>query len=337
MTDCVPIRTAVAGFGKWGPKLARNVAAIPGSTLAAVCDVSPGRLLQAGETHRGAVLTADFRSILDDPTVDAVIVATPAGTHFELAQCALQAGKHVLVEKPAAASSAEVRTLIATSERRGAVFAVDHTYLFSPAVRAVADLLEQGVLGSLVRLESWRHNDGVVIPGVPVHWDLACHDLSILSLLLPDADVDIAARRTSPDSPVNPTAISLRLHYPGLCLADIHVNWTAGQKQRRLVIEGTKGVLVYDDLEPEGKVQIRYAGARDPFVPALASTEPLRASVEDFLDCIRTGRRPASDGAAGLHVVRLLEAADESLRRGGQRVACLPARQTPDLGVPCPA
>ncbi len=163
----------------------------------------------------------------------------------------------------------------------------------------MASLLAEGALGRLRRVESRRYNNGVVLSDTRVHWDLACHDLSILNCLLPDRALDIAACRASHELCGEPSAVSLRLSYPGPCPAYIHVNWIAGEKRRRFVVEGSEGVLVFDDLEPERKMQVRYTGAHDAFVPAIASTKPLRSPVEDFLDCICTGREPKSGGSLG--------------------------------------
>jgi len=318
--DAPRIRAAVIGYGEWGPKVARNAALVAGCRLAAVCDLSRERLDAAGRSHPEAARTRNWRALLDDPRIEAVMIATPADTHFEIALAALRAGKHVLIEKPLARTSEEARALLEESVRRRRVLMVDHTYVFSPAVGALRGLLANGVAGQLRHIESWRLNPGHARADAGVHWDLASHDLSILDYLLADEPVAVAAKRVSgAGRPLH--ALDLRLAYTGSLAAEIHVSWVAPSKCRRIVIAGSAGTIVYDDLERTGKLRIHGARDQGDAVSVHDTTEPLFNVVGHFVDCIASGRRPQSDGGMGARVVRLLELADESLHRDGAPIA----------------
>ncbi len=329
------IRVAVVGYGYWGPNLTRNFSKAPGCELTAVCDLSVKRLVQARRAHPGAHLTTDWPRLLADPGVDAVAIATPAATHFDLALGALRAGKHVLVEKPLARTADEALALIEESERRNLVLMVDHTFVFSPSIRAIHELLTSGALGEPCYYDSVRLNLGRVRSDVNVLWDLAAHDLSILDHLLagPPAGVLATGVARAPGGPEHMAYLTLL--FPGAFIAHVHASWLSPVKTRRILIGGSRASVVYDDLEPVDKVKVyehhlvNGSGRSDAVphrlgemsAPRLGTREPLRAAVEHFVECIDTARRPITDGAAGLRVVRLLEAASRSLEAGAQVVA----------------
>jgi predicted dehydrogenase len=328
------IRVAVVGYGYWGPNLARIISKAPGCKLAAVCDLLVRRLVQARRLHPGVHLTTDWPRLLADPRIDAVAVATPAATHFNRALAAMRAGKHVLVEKPLARTADEAQSLIEESERRSLVLMVDHTFVFSPSIQAIRELLTTGALGKPCYYDSVRLSLGRVRSDVNVLWDLAAHDLSIVDHLLSASPAGVLATGVAL-APGEPEHMAyLTLLFPGAFMAHVHASWLSPVKTRRMVIGGSRGSVVYDDLEPIDKVKVyehqvaNGSGARDAvphrlgemWLPRLATREPLRAAVEHFADCIAGGRRPISDGAAGLRVVRLLEATTRSLEGGAQVV-----------------
>jgi predicted dehydrogenase len=330
------IRIAVVGYGYWGPNLSRNIAAARECELAAVCDPSVRRLLLARRDHPATHLTTDWQSLLSDPRIDAVAIATPAATHFNLALAALGAGKHVLVEKPLARTSEQALALVDESERRGLVLMVDHPFVFSPAIRAIHELLATGILGELCYYDSVRINLGLVRRDVNVLWDLAVHDLSILDYLLPTPPVGVLATGVAsvPGEPEHVAHLTLR--FPSAFIAHVHASWLAPVKTRRLLIGGSQGSVGYDDLAPIEKVKIYRHPLEhgsdtgevvqrrlvEVWSPRLEVREPLRGAVEHFVQCIADGRRPITDGTSGLRVVRLLEAASRALETG-ERVVVL--------------
>lgn len=330
----------VLGCGYWGPNLIRNFNQAPASRTAAVCDLSQARLDFIAHQYPGLHTTRDHRELLADPSVDAIALATPVETHFALGREALLAGKHLLVEKPLARSSRECQELIDLAERQKRVLMVDHTYIYSSAVRKIKELVDRSDLGELYYIDSVRINLGLFQEHVNVIWDLAPHDLSILQYLLgrmPESVSAIAATHT--DHSQEHIAY-LTLHYPDKLIAHIHVNWLAPVKIRRMLFGGSRKMVVYDDVEPSEKVKVYDRGVTvsqspedvhktliqyrtgDISVPKLDGTEALRFECEHFIDCIRRQGRPTSDGASGLAVVRVLEAAEASARRQGAPVSC---------------
>ncbi|MFO1057229.1 MAG: Gfo/Idh/MocA family oxidoreductase [Dongiaceae bacterium] len=313
------INVGLIGYGHWGPKLARCLAAADDVALTSICDLSADRLALAAAAHPRARLAADWRELVADPRTDAVAVATPAASHAEIALAALRQGKHVLVEKPMARSVAEARALVEESRRRERVLLVDHTFLFSPAVAAIRDLLAAGTLGEPSLVDAVRLGPGIVRGDVNVVWDLAVHDLSILQHVLPRAPRAVQARGLTPGGGLAQIA-HLALHYEGPLLAQIRVSWRAPVKTRRMTIRGTRAVLAYDDLDPRAKIQVAEGAGRPPWSPPLAEVEPLAAVVAHFADCIASGRTPLSGGEAGLAIVGLAEAACQSLSLDGRPV-----------------
>jgi predicted dehydrogenase len=317
------IRIGVIGWGYWGPNLGRNVSASAGCRLAGVADQDAGRLALAGRAHPDVELARAGETLLADPGIDAIVIATPVRTHFALARAALRAGKHVLIEKPLTQSSEEALILIEESERRGLVLMVDHTFVYSPPVRAIHALLSADGLGRLLYYDSVRVNLGLVRNDVNVLWDVAAHDLALLDHLLPSGPATIHAAGIGP-APGSPEHLAyLTLSYPDGFHAHVHASWMSPVKIRRILMGGSRRMLLYDDLAPADRVTLYdcdagHPASRGTAFGELGRTEPLRAVVEHFVDCIEGASRPITDGVAGLRVVRQLEAADQSLEEGGR-------------------
>ncbi len=336
------MKIAVVGYGYWGPNLARNIASLDGVSLGTVCDTSAPLLAKAQKDHPLASVTGSIDDVLADGSIDAVCIATPARTHGELSLRALKAGKHVLVEKPMATSSAECETMAREAKQRGLVLMVDHTFVYSGAVRKLVECAsgdgERG-LGNLYYFDSVRINMGIVQSDVNVLWDLAVHDLSILFQLDHHAPVSVSASGTSHIQRGLVDTAYLTLHYDSAFLAHVHVSWLAPVKIRRTTIAGDRKMAIYDDTEATEKLKVydsrlnRIAAGKkdlkeflveyrigDITVPKLDSSEPLSLLVTEFRDAIRENRTPLVGAEEGARIVRILEAADRSLKRDGERV-----------------
>jgi predicted dehydrogenase len=283
-----------------------------------VSDPSSARLEAARQLHPWIQVSNSIASLLADPEIDALAVATPADTHAQVALAALRAGKHVLVEKPLTTSSDDALALVEESERRHLVLMVDHTHLFSPSIGAVAQLLAQGTIGTLRRYTAVRTNTDSVRTDVNAIWDLAVHDLSILGSLVPAPPETVRLSGVRREGGGLESAGLLELRFPGALEARIKVDWIAAAKSRRVAFEGDRGTIVYDDLEASNKVRIYGPGGS--WSPLLEPAEPLGAVVNHFLTCIASGQRPLTDGLSALRIVRLLEAAMLSMREGGRVV-----------------
>ncbi|QSJ15264.1 Gfo/Idh/MocA family oxidoreductase [Nostoc sp. UHCC 0702] len=332
------INIGVIGYGYWGPNLVRNFAEIPNAQVTKVSDFKPELLAKAQVRYPSIQVTTDCRDIFTDPKIDAVVIATPVSTHFDLALAALQAGKHVLVEKPMTASSEQAKRLIEEAEKRNLVLMVDHTFVYTGAVRKMHELITSNQLGDIYYYDSVRVNLGLFQHDVNVIWDLAVHDLSIMNYLLPSQPYAVSATGIShvPGEPEN--IAYLTLFFESNLIAHIHVNWLAPVKVRRTLIGGSQRMIVYDDLEPSEKVKIYDKGITvngnsesvyqmligyrtgDMWSPQLDMTEALRTEGLHFIRCIEQGSRPITDGEAGLRIVRILEAATQSIKQRGQLV-----------------
>jgi predicted dehydrogenase len=333
-----PLRVGVIGYGYWGPNLVRNFAEHPGSEVVGIADMRLDRLAPVARRYPGVITTTNHRDLLNDPTIDAIAISTPISTHFDLALAALQAGKHVLVEKAMTATSEQALRLIEEAERRDRVLMVDHTFVYTGAVQKIKELVDAGRIGRLYYWDSVRVNLGLFQHDVNVLWDLAVHDLSIMDTILGQRPTAVAATGVSnvPGRPINTGYLTC--FFEGNLLAHFHVNWLAPVKIRRTLIGGDAQMIVYDDLEPSEKVKIYDRGITvdapseavyellvgyrvgDMWAPQVSLTEALRVETQHFVDCVRTGQRPLTDGRAGLRVVRILEAATTSLGRGGHPV-----------------
>ena len=332
------------GYGYWGPNLVRNFSEAAGSRVVAVSDLREERLDRVRERYPAVRTIGDYRELLADAAVDAVVVATPVATHYRLAMAAIEAGKHVLVEKPLALGSVEAAALIEAARRRGVVLMVDHTFVYTGAVQKIKELVDGRRLGRLLYYDSVRVNLGLFQHDVDVLWDLAVHDLSIMDFVLdrPPRAVAAAGVAHVPGQPVN-TAY-LTCYFDDDLIAHFHVNWLAPVKIRRTLLGGDRQMIVYDDLEPSEKVKVYDKGitvangngrgggnerayellvgyrAGDMYAPRLSLTEALHVEAAHFVDCVRTGREPVTGGEAGLRVVRVLEAATQSLAERGRVV-----------------
>jgi predicted dehydrogenase len=332
------IGIGVIGYGYWGPNMVRNFGVTDGARVAAVCDLSPKRRAQV-EAHYPAVKTfADPRDMLTDSSIDAVVIATPVSSHFELAMLALQAGKHVLVEKPMTTTSEQAERLIAEAEKRRLILMVDHTFVYTTVVRKIKELIEQGSLGQLYYYDSVRVNLGLFQHDVNVLWDLAVHDLSIMDFVLGRPPKMIAATGVA-SVPGQPESLAyLTCFFEDNLIAHFHVNWLAPVKIRRTMIGGSHKMIEWDDMQlseklriydkgitvnsgPEGLYQLKVGyRAGDMWAPHLNNVEALQVEARHFIECIGSGRRPTTDGHSGLRVVRILEAASKSVSQHGQPV-----------------
>jgi predicted dehydrogenase len=329
------ISIGVIGYGYWGPNWVRNLAETPGARLAAVSDLRPERLALVAARYPAVRLSTDVNDLLADPTIDAVVIATPVASHYALAMQALRAGKHVLVEKPLTPTLAEAEALVEEAARRRLTLMVDHTFVYTGAVRKIKELIDAGRLGRLYYYDSVRVNLGLFQHDVNVLWDLAVHDLSIMDYLVGTAPATVSATGTAHINGLEDIAY-LTCYFDGGMIAHLHVNWLAPVKVRRTLIGGAQQMVVYDDLEPSEKVKVYDRGVNtaegaegvyrmlvgyrtgDMWAPHIDITEALRSEAAHFVECVRDGRRPLTDGEAGLRVVQILEAASRSLRQRGQ-------------------
>jgi predicted dehydrogenase len=334
LTDTVGI--AVVGYGYWGPNLLRNFFDTPDCRVVAVCDMSEARLGAVRQRHPSVVTTTDFEELLLDPAVDAIAIATPVHTHADLARRALRAGKHVLVEKPMTASSAEAEELVALADAEGLVLMVDHTFIYTSAVRRIKQLIDTGELGRLYYYDSVRVNLGLVQHDTNVVWDLAAHDLSIMDYLIERQPRSVTAVGAAHLPGEMADVAYLTVMFDDSLIAHFHVNWLSPVKVLQVLIGGDRRMVVFDDIQPTEKIKVYDRGVQwtddptearrerlvayrigDMYAPVLDQTEALRTECAHFIECIRSGRTPFSDGRAGLRVVRLLEAAERSLCNGG--------------------
>ena len=332
------IGIGVIGYGYWGPNLVRNFGEAKGARVVAVADQRAPRLQLAARRHPGVETMEDAAALIASPKVDAVAIATPVSTHFELAMAALRAGKHVLVEKPLTSTSIEAEQLIEEAAKRRLTLMVDHTFVYTSAVRRIRDMVTAGDLGDLYYYDSVRINLGLFQHDVNVLWDLAVHDLSIMDFVLGAMPTGVSATGLAhlKGEPENIAYLTMFFDRP--LIAHVHVNWLAPVKVRRTLIGGSRRMVVYDDLEASEKVRVYDKGiSHDPgpgdvyqmrvgyrtgdmWAPHLALGEALAIEAAHFVDCVERGAEPETSGAAGLRVVRLLEAADKSLRANGQLV-----------------
>lgn len=332
------IGIGVIGYGYWGPNLVRNFSEAPGASLVGVSDLRAETLAAASRRYPGARMTTAPSELFSDPAVDAVAIATPVSTHFELAMQALKAGKHVLVEKPLAATSEDAARLVEEAARRKLVLMVDHTFVYTGAVRKIREMVVEGALGDIFYYDSVRVNLGLFQHDVNVIWDLAVHDLSIMDFVLPSSPLAVSATGISHLSGQPENVAYITLFFADTLIAHLHVNWLAPVKFRRTLIGGSKSMIVYDDVEPSEKVKVYDKGVTvsqspeavyellvsyrsgDMRAPKLDQTEGLQTEARHFIDCIENAKPPLTDGDAGLRVVRLLEAAEKSMRARGQLV-----------------
>src|ERR1700675_2292001 len=328
------LRFGVIGYGYWGPNIVRNLRSLEGCQVVGICDQSPAARKRIQSANPGVPVYSDHNELVSSGEVDAIAVITPVWTHFEVAKTALENGKHVFVEKPFTSSVAQAEELINLAEQKNLKIMVDHTFLFTGAVRKIRKLLEEGVLGKLYYYDSTRVNLGLFQHDCNVIWDLAPHDLSIMNHLLhQDAEAISATGQTHLNGHEDIPFITA--YYPDKMIAHVNVNWISPVKVRTTLIGGEKKMLVWNDLEADEKLKVYDKGVDvqsqegvynllvhyrtgDMWSPQLEQIEALKAEAAYFVDCILNDKKPFNDGAAGLHVVKMLEAADLSLQQKGK-------------------
>lgn len=330
------MKIGVVGLGYWGPNLVRNFFAAEGVQGVVCCDVQESRLQKIKKSFPHAEVTSSFESLLHREEVGAIAIATPVSTHHPLGMRALRAGKHVLLEKPMTTKVEHARELLECAAERGLTLMVDHTFVYTGAVRKIKEMIQQGEIGDILYFDSVRVNLGLFQHDTNVIWDLAPHDISIMDYLIDREPVSVSAVGVSHYNCLEDVAY-LTVHFADKLIAHFHVNWLSPVKVRRILLGGSKHMVVYDDMEPSEKVKVFNRGVEitekesvyqtlvqyrmgDMYAPKIDQTEALSRLVAEFVDCIRTGRKPLTDGKAGYNVVRILEAADKSLRAGGRAV-----------------
>jgi len=332
------IRVAIVGCGYWGQNLLRNFAELDQAEVTVVCDFEPRALTRAKKRYPSIEICQNYADVLTNERVDAVVLATPVSSHYPYARQALQAGKHVLVEKPLAQSSRQVMDLIRTAEAAGKVLMVDHTFLYTGAVRQMKSLVESGEIGQLLYFDSVRISLGLVQSDINVLWDLGPHDLSIMDYLCEREAVAISATGVKHLNTPYENIAYVTVQFEDNFIAHFHLNWMAPVKVRRTLVGGSKKMIVYDDMENSEKVKVYDKGIvqnHDPekrerlltgyrngdmLAPRLDTTEALRLMAQDFVTSILQKRAPLSDGYSGYRVVRLLEAAQRSIEQNGRLI-----------------
>jgi predicted dehydrogenase len=330
------IRVGVIGYGYWGPNIVRNLNGLDYAQVAAICDRIPEAQKRARHACPGVEVTSDTNEILRSPHIDAVAIITPVWTHFELAKAALENGKHVFVEKPFTSNSDQAEVLIELAQKRDLKIMVDHTFLFTGAVKKIRQLIDQGELGDLYYYDSMRVNLGLFQHDINVIWDLAPHDLSIMDYLIQnEPEAVVATGETHLNSHADVAFITV--YFPHNTIAHINVNWLSPVKIRTTLIGGEKKMLVWNDLEADEKVKVYDRGVNiagregvyellvsyrsgDMWAPKIEQTEALKVELAYFMDCIEKNETPFNDGVSGLRVVKMLEAAGESLKLRGETV-----------------
>jgi len=332
------IKIGVIGYGYWGPNLVRTFAEAQHGTVVAVSDLDPKKLATVNKRYPAVKTTNDFQDLLRNPEIDAIAIATPVSTHFEFGMAALKAGKHLWLEKPMTETSLQARKLVDEAQKRNLTLFVDHTFVYTGAVRKMGDVIKSGDLGRVYYYDSIRVNLGLFQRDVNVISDLAVHDFSILDYLLGEHPVAISASGINhfPGTPENLAYITL--FYDSGTIAHVNVSWLAPVKVRQILLGGSKKMITYDDLEPSEKVKIYDKGisfTEDPkqihemrvgyrtgdmMAPKLDGTEALRLAGDHFIDCIINKKTPQTDGLLGLRVVELIEAATSSMRGRGETV-----------------
>ena len=332
------IKVGVIGYGYWGPNLVRNFMETPGSTVVAVCDLRGERLQSLTVRYPTIKTLTNCAELFSDSSIDAIVIATPVTSHFELGMEALKANKHVLIEKPLAGNSEQATELIEEAARRNRVLMVDHTFVYTGAVKKIRELITSNALGDIYYYDAVRVNLGLFQHDVNVIWDLAIHDLSIMDYVLPTKANAVSATGISHISGQPENVAYITLFFPNQQIAHVHVNWLTPVKVRHTLIGGSEKMILYDDLEPSEKVKIYDKGVTlsqkpeavyellvsyrsgDMWAPRLDATEALRAEAQHFVDCIENGKQPVTDGQAGLRLVKIVEAAEQSLRARGELV-----------------
>jgi predicted dehydrogenase len=326
----------VIGYGYWGPNIVRNLHGLESTQVEMICDTSPAARARAKKAHPGVKIVSDATELLTSPQVDAVAVITPVWTHYELAKKALENGKHVFVEKPFTSSLAHANELVELAARKKLIIMVDHTFLFTGVVRKIRELIEGGVLGDLYYYDSLRVNLGLFQHDISVLWDLAPHDLSIMDYLIKGDPEAIVATGETHLNGVEDVAY-LTVYFPRNVIAHINVNWLSPVKIRTTLVGGQKKMLVWNDLVADEKLRVYDKGVKitsgeglrdvlvsyrtgDMWAPQIEQPEALKVELDYFADCIKNGKSPFNDGHAGTRIVKMLEAAEKSIKKRGELI-----------------
>lgn len=329
------MKLGLIGYGYWGPNIARNFAGTDNVDVVSICDMSDAALQKAGKIYPNVILTKEYKDITESPNIDAVAVVTPVFTHYEFAKSALEHGKHIFVEKPFTSTVAQAEELVELADKKGLTIMVDHTFLFTGAVRKIKELVDEDVLGDLYYYDSTRVNLGLFQHDINVIWDLAPHDFSIMDYLVKGQPVSVAAHGSSHFGRDLEDIAYVTVYFENNLIAHFNVNWLSPVKIRSTLIGGHKKMLVWNDLESDEKIKIYDKGvdvetkegvynllisyrSGDMYSPRVGHTEALKLEAEYFVDCVLNRKTPFNDGQAGLRVVKLLEACNKSLRDNGK-------------------
>ncbi|MDA8427763.1 MAG: Gfo/Idh/MocA family oxidoreductase [Geobacteraceae bacterium] len=331
------INIAVAGYGYWGPNLVRNIQDSKDACVVSCCDASEERLAQVKAKYPAIETTTDYDDLLNDPAVDAIAISTPVATHYDFARKAMEHGKHVLLEKPATTSVAESEKLVELAEKHKLTFMVDHTFIYTGAVRKMKEIVEQGGLGELYYFDSVRINLGLFQRDVNVLWDLAPHDIAIMEHLVKERPSSVCANGACHVGNGFENVAYLTVYFPSGLIAHFHNNWLSPVKVRTMLVGGSKKTIHYDDMEvsekikvydrgvdittPEGAHEVRVSYRMgDMWAPRLDQTEALSRMIAEFTGCVQTGRCSLTDGVSGLNVVKILEASEMSIKHRGKEI-----------------
>lgn len=333
------VNFGVVGYGYWGPNLVRNLFEVSETQVVAVSDMNADRLKLVKSRFPSVELYSDFKEMLKNPKIDAIAIATPVFTHYDLALLALQHGKHVMVEKPMTTTSEQALHLIEEATRRNLVLMVDHTFVYTGAVRKIKEIADSGKLGDMLYYDSTRINLGLFQRDVDVIWDLAVHDLAIMDYILPSTPCAVAATGINHVFGGTENLAYITMFFEENIIAHVNVNWLSPVKVRRTLLGGSKQMIVYDDMEPSEKVKVYDKGitvnstpdsvykalvgyrSGDMFAPQLDMSEALKVEIQHFVDCVKTGAEPITGGECGLRVVRILESASLSMKQRGKLIS----------------
>ncbi|MFT3781725.1 MAG: Gfo/Idh/MocA family oxidoreductase [Nibricoccus sp.] len=340
-----PLNIGVVGCGYWGPNLIRNFRSLPDCRLKAMCDVSEARLKHLKSLYPEVEGITNYETLLSDKTIDAIVIATSVRYHFPMAKASLLAGKHTLVEKPLAASTAECEELVDLAASKGLILMVGHTFLYSPAVRRVKEIVDNGDIGEIRYISARRLNLGLFQKDINVAWDLAPHDISVILYILGEAPKRINCQGTAHVTRGIEDVTTMFLEFSKDRSAIVQSSWLDPRKIREMTIVGSKRMIVYDDVAVQEKIKIFDARVERPphydtfaefhyayhygdiYAPYIKQDEPLKTECQHFLDCINNGSLPITSGAKGLEVVRILEASSESLKLNGASIDFTPSHK----------
>jgi predicted dehydrogenase len=331
------IHIGVIGYGYWGPNIVRNFNSIEGAAVVSICDTRPDRLKHAKKAYPNIKLTSEVSELIASPEIDAVAVVTPVFTHFDLAKKALQNGKHVFVEKPFTSSVTQAEELITLADHKNLKIMVDHTFLFTGAVKKIKQVIDDGTLGNLYYFDSMRINLGLFQHDVNVIWDLAPHDLSVMDYLIKEKPTALVATGEAHFNHGLEDVAYLTIYFSNNLIAHFNVNWLSPVKVRTTLIGGQKKMLVWNDLDPDEKIKIYDKGIEvangenvydllvsyrsgDMWAPKVEQIEALKLEAQHFIDCISNNKTPINDGLTGLRVVKILETANQSVKKKGQLI-----------------